>query len=72
MSNENPNDFHWKNKLEDVGSLQEETQTDKNAAWEKLYSRLGKRPRRVRGLWYLAAACLLMMVMIPVMMTGWL
>jgi hypothetical protein len=69
MSNENPNDFHWKNKLEDVSSLQEETLTDKNAVWEKLYSRLGQRPRRARGLWYLAAACLLLMVMIPVMMT---
>jgi hypothetical protein len=69
MSNENPNDFHWKNKLEDVGSLQEETLTDKNAIWEKLYSRLGQRPHRVRGLWYLAAACLLLLVMIPVTMT---
>jgi len=55
--------------LEDVGSLQEETLADKNAVWEKLHSRLGKRPRRVRGLWYLAAACLLLMVVIPVMMT---
>jgi len=69
MSNENPNDFHWKNKLEDVGSLREETLTDKNAVWEKLYSRLGQGPYRVRGLWYLAAACLLLMIMIQVMMT---
>ncbi len=69
MSNEDLNDFHWKNKLEDEGSLSRETLTDKNAAWEKLHSRLRQKPNRIRALWYwAAAACLLLAIIIPVMM----
>ncbi len=66
MLNENPNDFHWKNKLDDADALSGETLADKNAAWEKLHSRLRQKPRRIRAVWYwVAAACLLLAVVIP-------
>ena len=44
MLNEKPNnDFHWKNKLEDLESLPGET-FNKEAAWEKLHERMqGKK-----------------------------
>ena len=68
MQDENPNDFHWKNKLEDAESLSGETLTDNNAAWEKLHARLSEKPRRIRAAWYWsAAACLLLAVIIPMM-----
>ena len=67
MSNENLNDFHWKNKLEDVSNLSGETLTDKNAAWEKLHSRLRQKPRRIRAVWYYAAAACLLAILIPLM-----
>ena len=68
MSNENLNDFHWKNKLEDVSNLSGETLTDKNAAWEKLHSRLRQNPRHIGPAWYwAAAACLLLAILVPLM-----
>ncbi len=68
MRDENPNDFHWKNKLEDAESLSGETLTDTNAAWEKLHARLSEKPRRIRAVWYwAAAACLLLAIIIPMM-----
>ncbi len=70
MSNENLNDY-WKNKLEDVDSLSAETFTDKNAAWEKLHSRLRQKPSRVRTVWYwAAAACLLLVFILPIIIAG--
>ena len=43
--NENPNDdFHWKNKLENLESLPGET-FNKEASWEKLHDRLQKKPK---------------------------
>ncbi len=66
MLNENPNDFHWRNKLDDAEALSGETLADKNAAWEKLHNRLSQQPRRIRVVWYwAAAACLLLAVVIP-------
>ncbi len=67
ISNENLND-HWINKLEDVSRLPGETFTDKNAAWEKLHSRLLQKPQRLKALWFwAAAACLLLAILIPAM-----
>jgi len=67
MLNDNQNNFHWKNKLEDVDSLFGETLPDKNNAWEKLHARLHEEPRRKGFAWYwVAAACLLLAVIIPV------
>ncbi len=65
MSNENLND-HWINKLEDVSRLSGETFIDKNAAWEKLHSRLLQKPQRINALWFwAAAACFLLALIIP-------
>lgn len=50
----------WKNKLETLESLSSQP-LDKSKAWDKLYSRLEKKPRRKSTLvyWIAAAACLL-------------
>ncbi|HZE83138.1 MAG TPA: hypothetical protein VE035_02470 [Puia sp.] len=68
MSNERPDDAsHWINKLEDPDPPAAEPWTGKNAAWEKLYSRLHEKPRRRIPSWYwAAAACLLLVLYIPV------
>ena len=68
MLNENLNNGSWKNKLEDVEHLSDATLQDKNAAWEKLHSRLHQKPRRTRAVWYwVAAACLLTAIIVPVL-----
>ncbi len=68
MPNENLNDFHWKNKLEDVENLSGEILTDKNASWEKLHSRLRQKPHGIKSAWYwAAAACLLFILIIPLL-----
>ncbi|MEO6737243.1 MAG: hypothetical protein ABIM97_12785 [Ginsengibacter sp.] len=65
MSNRNPGN-HWKNKLDDVGSLSNEIVIDKNAAWKKLSTRLSRKHRRIKPVWYwAAAACLLFAVIMP-------
>jgi len=66
MLSENQNNFHWKNKLDDVEGLQGEMLADKNATWEKLHARINEKPRRKGFVWYwVAAACLLLIVIIP-------
>ena len=66
MPSDNQNNFHWKNKLEDVESLSSEAFPDKNNTWEKLHARLDEKPRRKAFAWYwIAAACLLLAVIIP-------
>lgn len=66
MLSENQNNFHWKNKLDDMDGLQGEMLTDKNATWEKLHARINEKPRRKGFVWYwVAAACLLLAVIIP-------
>jgi hypothetical protein len=67
MQNENPNNFHWKNKLDDTDSLPGEGIADKNAAWEKLHARLGGQPRRKIAIWYWAAASILLLVLMAVL-----
>ena len=71
MLNEKHNDHHgWKNKLEGLTGLPGETALDKNAAWEKLHSRLQENPRKKKAVWYWAAACLLAALSIPLMMVN--
>ena len=66
MLNEHHSNMDWRNKLEEVDSLSGLTFTDKNAAWEKLHSRLHQQPRRIKAVWYwAAAACLLTAVIVP-------
>jgi len=69
ISNGNRNDFNWKNKLEDVSNLPDAILADKIATWEKLHSRLHEKRPRIKTRWYwLAAACLLFVIIIPVIM----
>ena len=69
ISNENRNDFYWKNKLEDVSSLPDAVLTDKDSTWGKLHNRLHTRRRDVKKTWYwMAAACLMLAIIIPVTM----
>ncbi|MFI5134169.1 MAG: hypothetical protein ACHQEB_07530 [Chitinophagales bacterium] len=64
MSNENPNSSHWRNKLEDLEHVPGETY-NKNAAWDKLHERLRGKQSSKKILWYwVAAACLLFVLMI--------
>ena len=71
MLNENLNKGGWKNKLEDVEHLSATTLQDKNAAWEKLHSRLHQPSRRIKATWYwAAAACLLTAIIVPVLTTN--
>ncbi|HMH23037.1 MAG TPA: hypothetical protein VK563_14735 [Puia sp.] len=68
MSNERPGDAsHWINKLEGPDPSAAEPWAGKNAAWEKLYSRLHEKPRRRIPFWYwMAAASLLLILYMPV------
>jgi hypothetical protein len=68
MLNENLNNRSWKNKLEDAEDLSMIILQDKNAAWEKLHSRLHQPPRRIKAIWYwAAAACLLIAMLVPML-----
>jgi len=66
MLNEKPNNnFHWKNKLEEIESLSGET-FNKEAAWEKLHERMQGKSRNKKAVWYwAAAACLMLALLIP-------
>jgi hypothetical protein len=68
MLNENHNNSsYWKNKLEALDSLPEET-LNKAAAWEKLHNRLRKDSNPNKVVWYrAAAACLLTAIVISLM-----
>ncbi|MEO6218802.1 MAG: hypothetical protein ABIO81_00135 [Ginsengibacter sp.] len=61
MLNETPNnDFHWKLKLEDLESLQDDP-FNKEASWGKLHNRLQNKSSYKKVMWYwAAAACLLL------------
>lgn len=52
----------WKNKLEDTAGLSFATLQNKDAAWEKLYTRLDKKKQKHIGWYWLAAACILIAI----------
>ena len=63
MSDEKQNNS-WQHKLEELDQLPG-TEWRKDAAWDKLYTRLQEKPRRKKTIWYMtAAACLLIAVVI--------
>jgi hypothetical protein len=66
MENEShDNTVNWKNKLDGLECLPGEEATDKDALWDKLDARRGKRNNK-KALWYwMAAACLLFILLIP-------
>jgi hypothetical protein len=58
MSHENPDKhIHWRDRLEGLDYLPGKT-LNKDAAWDKLYGRLGGKQRHKKIAWYwIAAAC---------------
>jgi|GEM_PF-1145894 len=66
MSNERRDEFAgWAGRLEEPGALTGQGLTDKEAAWDKLHSRLGNPPRKKRIAWYWLAAACLPLILIP-------
>ncbi|MFI5185386.1 MAG: hypothetical protein ACHQF0_01530 [Chitinophagales bacterium] len=65
MSNENPNDnLHWRNKLGDLEHVPGEA-FNKDAAWNTLHERLQGKHGSKKVFWYwIAAACLICVLMI--------
>ena len=65
MTSDKPNnDIDWKNKLGDLEGLAGE-KFNKEVSWEKLHSRLQKKPKNKKIIWYwMAAACLFLALFI--------
>jgi hypothetical protein len=70
MLHEKPDEiYHWKNELAGLEQLPGEEGVDKNRLWEKLHDRLREKPARKKAGWYwMAAACLLLAVALPVVL----
>jgi hypothetical protein len=64
LSEEQNKRFHWKNKLEDLENLPDET-FNKEVVWDKLYERLQEKSKKKKFIWYWAAAVLLLMLLVP-------
>lgn len=66
MDNERPNEFNtWRHRLEEPGALPGIGLSDKEAAWDKLYERLGEARRRRTPVWIWAAAACILLALIP-------
>lgn len=66
MDNERPSEYRsWRHRLEEPGALPGAGLTDKEAAWDKLYERLGETPRRKTLPWLWAAAACLLLALVP-------
>jgi hypothetical protein len=66
MDNERPGEYRsWRHRLEEPGALPGVGLTDKEAAWDKLYHRLGGTPRRRTLPWLWTAAACLLLALVP-------
>lgn len=70
LNEKHPDSSSWLNKLEVLDSLPGEERMDKQAAWEKLQVRMQEKPRRKKAVWYWAAACLMLVLLIQWMVAG--
>ena len=52
-------------EFDELVGLPEETTADKTALWQRLESRLQKKPKQKKVVWYWAAACLLICLTVP-------
>ena len=68
MSNENPNNTSpWRNKLDELEHIPGSA-FNRDAAWDRLYGRLGGNRKNKKISWYwIAAACLLFGLMITLL-----
>jgi len=64
MSEKDLNHNNWRAKLEALEKLEAESPPDKNASWNRLYSRLDKKrqSRKIIGYWLAAASVLAVMI----------
>jgi len=68
MTNEKQNEVdHWVNKLTGLDALPEAT-SGKDILWQHLQERLQQKPRRKKTIWYWAAACLLPVIVLPLLL----
>jgi len=64
MLNEKPAEpGGWKDKLDLLDGMAGEPWTGKEAAWDKLHTRLHKKPAKKKGMWWLAAAVFLLLIL---------
>lgn len=69
MSNEAHNK-DWISKLDGLDHAAGEAVLDKNAAWDRLHTRMQSKQRKSKALWYwAAAACLVAACLIPALLT---
>ena len=66
MDNKRPGEFNtWRQRLSAPGALPGIGLADKEAAWDKLYERLGETRRRRIPAWIRAAAACILLALIP-------
>ena len=70
LSKKHNDPFYWKNKLEALNSLPEQSATEKDAMWEKLHNRLEEKPTASKANWYWMAAGLLPLIIIVLTMVN--
>ena len=67
MSNEKRSDS-WINELDDLAGLPGDAPFDRTVAWDRLHQRLDEKKDKKKGIWYWAAACLFLAVMVLVLL----
>ncbi|MEO5685412.1 MAG: hypothetical protein ABIQ88_22385 [Chitinophagaceae bacterium] len=55
-------------RLQDLDSVPGEAGFNKEAAWEKLHTRIGKQPANYKMAWYWAAASILLLLALPLLL----
>ena len=64
LSEEQNKSFHWKNKLDELENLPDET-FNKEVVWDKLHASLQEKSKKKKFIWYWAAAVLLLVLLVP-------
>lgn len=70
MSQEKLSNQSFRSRLADLDNLPGEDLQDKDAAWSRLHDRLREKPRRIKPLWYWAAAALIIACSLPFIITN--
>lgn len=67
MSNEKRSDS-WIDELDGLAGLPGEAPFDRTVVWDRLHQRLNEKKGKKRGIWYWAAACLFLAVIVLVLL----